>query len=46
MFVNELNIVDFEIKFCGMDLDWDDFEDLFEGVKKKKIIKKFDLKYI
>ncbi|OOM06426.1 dynamin family protein [Clostridium saccharobutylicum] len=46
MLVNELNTVDFEIKFCGMDLDWDDFEDSFEGAKKKKIIKKLDLKYI
>lgn len=46
MLVNELNAVDFEIKFYGMDLDWDDFEDSFKNAEKNNIIKKLDLKYI
>ena len=27
MLVDELNTVDFDIEFYGMNLDWDDFED-------------------
>lgn len=46
MLINELNTVDFEIKFCGMDLDWDDFEDSFQSAEKRGIIKKLDLKFI
>lgn len=46
MLINELNTVDFEIKFCGMDLDWDDFEDSFQSAEKRGSIKKLDLKFI
>ena len=29
MLREELNTVDFALEFCGMALDWDDFEDAF-----------------
>ncbi len=43
---NELNSVDFAIEFCGMDLDWDDFEDAFNHAKDAKILNKLELKFI
>ncbi len=46
MLTKELNTVDFEIEFCGMDLDWDDFEDAFQNAKKMGIVKTAELKYI
>jgi GTPase SAR1 family protein len=45
MLVDELNTVDFDIEFYGMDLDWDDFEDVFERAKAEGIIKKLDMKF-
>ena len=46
MLVEELNTVHFEVEFCGMPLDWDDFEDAFRYAEKKGIIKEPVLKYI
>ena len=46
MLVDELNTVDFDIKFYGMALDWDDFEDAFNQAKEKGKIKKLSLKFI
>ena len=46
MLVDELNTVDFDIKFYGMALDWDDFEDAFKQAKEKGKIKKLSLKFI
>lgn len=46
MLVEELNTVDFSIEFCGMNLDWDDFEDSFKQAQKKGEIKTLKLKYI
>ena len=46
MLTKELNTVDFEIEFCGMDLDWDDFEDAFQNAKKIGTVKTADLKYV
>lgn len=46
MLVNELNVIEFSVEFCGMDLDWDDFEDAFQNALSQKIIKKVDLKFI
>lgn len=46
MLVDELNSVDFDIDFIGMDLDWDDFEYSFELAKKNNILKNIKLNYI
>lgn len=46
MLVNELNVIEFSVEFCGMDLDWDDFEDAFQHALSQKIIKKANLKFI
>lgn len=46
MLTKELNTVDFEIEFCGMDLDWDDFEDAFQNAKSTGIVKTAELRYI
>lgn len=42
---DELNSVEFAIEFCGMDLDWDDFEDVFNHAKDAKILNKLELKF-
>lgn len=46
MLVDEFNSVDFEIEFCGMALDWDDFEDALKESKDKGILKNLELKFI
>lgn len=46
MLRDELNTVDFEIEFYGMDLDWDDFEDAFQNAQKEGILKQVSLKFI
>ena len=46
MLREELNTLDFALEFCGMDLDWDDFEDAFEQAQKEGIIKISNMKYI
>lgn len=46
MLVDEFNSVDFDIEFCGMALDWDDFEDALKDAKDKGIIKNLTLKFV
>lgn len=46
MLREELNTVDFALEFCGMALDWDDFEDAFEQAEREGLVKVSDLKYI
>lgn len=43
---NELNDLSFSVEFCGMALDWDDFQDAFENAAEKKVIKPAELKFI
>lgn len=45
MLRDELNTVDFDIEFCGMDLDWDDFEDAFQNAQKEGALKQVQLKF-
>lgn len=42
----ELNTVDFSLEFCGMALDWDDFEDAFEQARDSGIVKISGIKFI
>ena len=37
MLTKELNTVDFGIEFCGMDLDWDDFEDAVQSATAERL---------
>lgn len=46
MLREELNTIDFELEYCGMTLDWDDFEDAFNQAQKEGIVKISDMKYI
>lgn len=46
MLVDEFNTVDFDIEFYGMELDWDDFEDIFVHAKNEGIIKNLKIKFI
>lgn len=46
MLRDELNTVDFELEFYGMDLDWDDFEDAFQNAQKEGILKQVSLQFI
>ena len=46
MLVDELNTVDFDIEFYGMNLDWDDFEDAFSHAKEKNIVKKLNMRFV
>lgn len=46
MLREELNTLDFSLEYCGMALDWDDFEDAFEQAQKDGIIKVSNMKYI
>lgn len=46
MLREELNTVDFSLEYCGMALDWDDFEDAFVQAQKDGIVKVADMKYI
>ena len=43
MLVDELNCVDFDIDFIGMNLDWDDFEYSFNLAKENGILKNIKL---
>ena len=45
LLVNELNSVEFEIEFYGMDLDWDDFEEAFKIAKSAGKIKNAILRF-
>lgn len=42
----ELNTVDFSLEFCGMALDWDDFEDAFKQAQSAGTVKVSNIKYI
>ena len=46
LLVEELNTIDFELSFCGLPLDWDDFADSFKEAAAKGIISIRDLKYL
>lgn len=46
MLRESLNTVDYELEFCGTQLDWDDFEDAFEQAQKEGIVKVSDMKFI
>ncbi len=46
MLREELNTVDFSLEYCGMALDWDDFEDAFEQARKEGVVKVSGMKYI
>lgn len=46
MLVEELNTVDFDIEFHGMDLDWDDFEDALKQAEESGVIKRLRMKFI
>ncbi len=46
MLREELNTIDFALEFCGIALDWDDFEDAFEQAEREGLVKISDLKYI
>lgn len=46
MLVDELNTRDFDIRFYGMPLDWDDFEDVFQHAKDRGIIRNLSLTFI
>lgn len=46
MLRSELNTIDFSLEFCGMDLDWDDFEDAFEQAQREGIVQVSGMKYI
>lgn len=46
MLREELNTLDFSLEYCGMALDWDDFEDAFEQARKEGMIKISNMKYI
>jgi len=43
---DELNTIIFSVEFCGMDLDWDDFNEAFQQAVNKAIIKRADMKFI
>lgn len=45
LLVKELNSVEFEIEFYGMDLDWDDFEEAFQIAKSDGQIRNAQLKF-
>lgn len=46
MLREELNTLDFSLEYCGMALDWDDFEDAFKQAQKEGLIRVSDMKYI
>ncbi len=46
MLREELNTVDFSLEYCGMALDWDDFEDAFEQAQRDGIVRVSGMKYI
>lgn len=46
MLREELNTLDFSLEYCGMALDWDDFEDAFEQAQKEGLIRVSGMRYI
>lgn len=45
MIRDEFNTVNFDIEFCGTDLDWDDFEDAFQNAQSVGILKNVKLSF-
>lgn len=43
---DELNTIDFSLKFIGMELDWDDFKDAFEQAERNGIVRISDLRFV
>lgn len=46
MLRNELNDKDFSIEFCGIDLEWDDFEGTLDYMKNVKDLNRLDLRFV
>lgn len=46
MLREELNTLDFSLEYCGMALDWDDFEGAFEHAQKEGLVRVSGMKYI
>ena len=46
MLKKELNTLTFSLEFCGMDLDWDDFQEAFAQAQRAGNVKVTDMKYI
>ena len=46
MLREELNTMEFSLEYCGMALDWDDFEDAFEQAQKEDIVRVSGMNYI
>lgn len=46
MLREDLNTLDFSLEYCGMALDWDDFEDAFEQAQKEGLVKVSEMRYI
>ena len=46
MLREELNTLDFSLEYCGMELDWDDFQDAFEQAQKEGLVRVSAMKYI
>ena len=45
MLREELNTVDLSLEFCGMPLDWDDFEDAFEQAKRAGVVRVSEMRF-
>ncbi len=46
MLREEMNTLDFSLEYCGMALDWDDFEDAFKQAQKDGLVRVSSMKYI
>lgn len=46
MLVDEFNSVDFDVDFCGMPLDWDDFQEAMNAAKRHGTIHDLHLRFI
>ena len=46
MLVDEFNSVDFDVDFCGMPLDWDDFQEAMNAEKRNDTIHDLHLRFI
>ena len=45
MLREELNTVDLSLEFCGMPLDWDDFEEAFEQAKRAGVVRVSEMRF-
>lgn len=43
---NELNTMDFDVEFYGMELDWDDFEFSFRQAQEANVVRNLSLNFI